>query len=346
MKLLNKNKINWTLLSKYLTGESSADENKKIEEWINASGKNKTLYDSIQSDWEKINEIEKMKKVDVNKAWYNVKNRILEDEPDLDVITELKPAVSGNYLYKAMRVAASIILLVGISFGAYKIYFESPFIKRQNTIARSGSENTSIIVLPDQSKVFLNSNTYIKYPDKFGAGSREVYLKGEAYFEVAHNKDMPFIVNTSKATVKVLGTAFNVNTQLSGKEIEVFVESGKVQLNQKSRDEGNILIEPGFIGVLSKNTLDRSKNDDINYLAWKTRYLVFRETKLEAVAKKLENIYNTRIIFEDVETADCRLTTTFNNQSLDSILEVIKETFNLQDIVKTRKGITIVGRGC
>jgi transmembrane sensor len=346
MILLNKNKINWTLLSKYLTGECSSDENKRIEEWINASGKNKALYESIQSDWEKINETEKMKKVDVNKAWYNLKNRILENEPDLDVIAGLKPGISRNYLYKAMRLAASIILLVGISFGAYKVYFESPFIKRQNTITRSGSDNTSIIILPDKSKVFLNSNTYIKYTDKFGAGRREVYLKGEAYFEIAHNEDMPFIVNTNKATVKVLGTAFNVNTQLSDKEIEVFVESGKVQLNQKSRDENNLLIEPGFIGILSKNTLNKSKNDDINYLAWKTRYLVFRETKLETVAKKLESVYNTHIIFENAETANCRLTTTFNNQSLDAILEVIKETFNLQDIVKSRKGIILVGRGC
>ncbi len=287
-----------------------------------------------------------MKKADVNKAWDNLKSRILEDEPDLEVITDFKPGFSERYLYRAMRLAASIILLVGISFGVYKIYMQSPVFDRQSTIVRSGYENSSIMVLPDGSKVFLNSNTYIRYTENFGSDAREIYLKGEAYFEVVHNAELPFIVNTNKADVKVLGTAFNVNTQISGKELEVFVESGKVQLNQKNGYNNNILIEPGYIGVLSENTLNKSKNNDINYLAWKTRYMVFRDTKLETVARKLENVYNTHIIFENPETADCRLTTTFNDQSLDSILEVIKETFNLEDIVKTKKGIIIVGQGC
>ena len=346
MQIFNKNKINWTLLSKYLAGESYVYENKKIKEWIEASEKNKLLFENIQSDWEKINEIKNMKKVDVNKAWDSLRNRILLDEPELGTIAKPKIDASENYLYKAIRIAASILLLVGIAFGSYKVYVKSSVSTRENTIVRSGSDNTSIMILPDGSKVFLNSNTYIKYPDKFGTADREIYLKGEAYFEVVSNSELPFIVNTNNARVKVLGTSFNIKTQTPDKKLEVFVESGKVQLNQKGKDENNIFIDPGYIGILSKNTLNKSSNNYLNYLACKKRYLVFNETKLEIVAKKIEAVYNTRIIFKNKETANCKITTTFNDQSLDSILEVIKETFSLEDIIKTKKGIIIVGRGC
>ncbi len=346
IKIFNKNMIDWKLLSKHLAGETSAEENNKIGEWIKGRDKNKILYEDIQSDWEKINETIKMKKVDVNKAWDNLKDRIIREEPGLEDITVFKPDIYEKYFYRTLRIAASIILLIGVSFGAYKIYFKAPVFDKQNTIVSSGSENTSIIVLPDGSKIFLNSNTYIRYANKFGTDNRAVYLKGEAYFEVVRNTKLPFIINTNKASVKVLGTTFNVNTGISGKQVEVFVESGKVQLNRKNKNENNIFIEPGYIGILSKNTLTKSRNTDTNYLAWKTRYLVFRDTKLEAVAKTLGNIYNTSIVFENEETANCRLTTTFNNQSLDSIMKVIKKTFNLEKIVKTRKGIIIIGQGC
>ena len=131
-------------------------------------------------------------------------------------------------------------------------------------------------------------------------------------------------------------------------KVEVFVESGNVQLSQKSNNENKILIEPGHIGVLSRNTLIKSKNNDINYLAWKTRYLIFRDTKLKIVAKKIESVYNTSIQFNKKEIADCPLTATFNNAPLDSVLNVIEGTFNLEieDIIKTNGKVIIIGNGC
>jgi transmembrane sensor len=347
MKILNENKINWGLLGKYLSGESNNEETIQIQRWIESSIKSKILFKNIQSDWNKINLVKNMKKVDVDNAWENLKQRILQEEPEVIPMKELKQDTRAKlYLYRTLQVAASILIFIGISFGIYKIFSDS--VISDNTIIKSGFDNTSSIILPDGSKVYLNSNTIIKYPERFGTDSRNIYLKGEAYFDVVNDPDKPFVVKTNNAVIKVLGTSFNINTKTANNNLEVFVEYGNVQLSQKSNNENKILIEPGYIGVLSGNTIIKSKNNDINYLAWKTRYLIFRNTKLGIVAKKIESVYNTSIQFNNKEIADCPLTATFNNASLDSILNVIEGTFNLEieDIIKTNRKVIIVGNGC
>jgi transmembrane sensor len=347
MSRYKENKINWKLLAKYLSGESDNEEGFRVNEWINSNNKNKILFKNIQTDWEKINSIKNMKKVDVDSAWENVKQRILKSEPELIPLTELTRVNTAKlFLYRSLRIAASVLLVMGISFGIYKVYVKSYF--DNNTIIKSGADNTSRLILPDGSQVYLNSGTFIRYSNNFGSGSRQVYLKGEAYFDVVRNKSHPFTVTTNDAVVKVLGTSFNINTRTSNNKIEVFVESGNVQLSQKNNHDNNILIEPGYIGTLSGEKLIKSENKDINYLSWKTKYLIFRETGMEKVAEKLESVYNTSIKFSSQEMANCKLTATFNNASLDSVLMVIEGSFNLQieNIIKTKEKVIIVGSGC
>ena len=347
MNLYNENKINWRLLTKYLAGDSDNEETVRVSEWINCNNKNKILFKSIQKDWEKINSIINMKKVDVDSAWENVKQRILKSEPELIPVTEIKRINTVKlFLYRPLRIAASILLVMGISFGIYKLYVKPYF--DNNTIIKTGADKTSRLVLPDGSQVYLNSGTFIRYANNFGTSSRQIYLKGEAYFDVVKNKDNPFIVTANDAEVQVLGTSFNINTKTSDKNVEVFVESGSVRLSQKNNCDNNILIEPGYIGALSGDKLIKSENKDINYLSWKTKYLIFRETSLATVAKKIESVYNTSIRLSNKEMDNCKLTATFNNASLDSVLKVIEGSFNLQieNIIKTKDKVIIVGSGC
>jgi len=341
------NRIDWGLIAKYLSGDTDNEENVRVNGWINSNNKNKILFKNIQTDWQKINSIKNMKKVDVDSAWENVKQRILKSEPELLPVAEIRKTNTAKiFLYRSLRIAASILLVIGISFGIYKMYVNPYF--DNNTIIKSGTDNTSRLILPDGSQVYLNSGTFIRYANDFGTVSRQVYLKGEAYFDVVKNKDNPFIVTTNEAVVQALGTSFNITTQTSINRIEVFVESGNVQLSQKNNYDNNMLIEPGYIGALSGKKLVKSENKDINYLSWKTKYLIFRETNLGTVAKKIESVYNTSIKFSNQEMANCKLTATFNNASLDSVLKVIEGSFNLkiENIVKTKEKVIIVGSGC
>jgi transmembrane sensor len=345
--MLKHNKINWALLARYLSGESDNEEAAIINKWINSSSKNSLLFKNIKADWEKINSIKNMKKVDVDSAWENVKQRILSSDPGIIPVPEpARVNTAKLFLYRSLRIAASILLVIGLAFGAYK-FFVVPYLDN-NTIIKSGSDNTSRLILPDGSQVYLNSGTLIRYANNFGNGSRKLFLKGEAYFNVTRDNNNPFTVTTSDAVVKVLGTSFNINTRASNNMTEVFVESGNVKLLQKNNPDNNILIEPGYIGELSGKTLNKSENNDINYLSWKTKYLIFRETDLQTVVKKLEGVYNTSITLGSQKMANCKLTATFNNASLDSVLKVIEGSFNLQieNIVKSKDKVIIVGNGC
>jgi transmembrane sensor len=345
--MLKHNKINWALLARYLSGESDNEEAAIINKWINSSSKNSLLFKNIKADWEKINSIKNMKKVDVDSAWENVKQRILSSDPGIIPVPEpARVDTAKLFLYRSLRIAASILLIIGLAFGAYK-FFVVPYLDN-NTIIKSGSDNTSRLILPDGSQVYLNSGTLIRYANNFGNGSRKLFLKGEAYFNVTRDNNNPFTVTTSDAVVKVLGTSFNINTRASNNMTEVFVESGNVKLLQKNNPDNNILIEPGYIGELSGKTLNKSENNDINYLSWKTKYLIFRETDLQTVVKKLEGVYNTSITLGSQKMANCKLTATFNNASLDSVLKVIEGSFNLQieNIVKSKDKVIIVGNGC
>ncbi len=347
MKVFSENKISWTIIGKYLSAESSNEESVQIKKWIESSNKNKILFEKIQSDWNKINLTKNMKRVDVDSAWEKLKQRILKEKAEIIPVKEpVRISMVKTYLYRSLQIAASILIIIGVSYGINRVFIESG--SADKTIVKSGMSNTSIVLLPDGSKVHLNSRTTIKYPGDYGTDSRNIYLQGEAYFEVVKNQNKPFIVNTNKAEVEVLGTSFSINTEISKNKVEVFVESGNVQLSQKSNSDNNILIESGYIGVLSDNNLTKSKNNDVNYLAWKTRYLMFRETKLEIVAEKLESVYNTNIQFDNQAIADCKLTATFDNASLDTILKVIEGSFNLQidNITNTNGKVIIVGSGC
>jgi transmembrane sensor len=347
MKRYRENKINWELLARYLSGESNNEEAAIINQWVDSSKENNILFKNIKDDWEKINSIKNMKKVDVDSAWKNVKQRILNNEPELIAVREPERVnTSKLFLYRSLRVAASVLLVMGLAFGVYKVLVR-PYMDN-NTIVKSGADNTSRLILPDGSQIYLNSRTYIRYANNFGTGSRQLFMKGEAYFDVARDSDNPFTVTTGDAVVKVLGTSFNINTRASSNKTEVFVESGNVELSEKNNPENNILIEPGYIGALSGNTLAKNENSDINYLSWKTKYLIFRETSLQTVAEKLESVYNTTITLGSQEMADCKLTATFNNASLDSVLKVIEGSFNLQieNIIKTKDKVIIVGNGC
>ncbi len=347
MKRYRENKIRWGLLARYLSGESDNEEAGIIKKWINSSNENNILLKNIKADWEKINSIKNMKKVDVDSAWENVKQRILNSDKGIIPVPERAMVNTAKlFLYRSLRLAASILLVMGLAFGIYKV-FVTPYLDN-NTIVKSGSDNTSRLILPDGSQVYLNSGTLIRYANNFGSGSRQLFLKGEAYFDVTRDNDNPFTITTNDVLVRVLGTSFNINTRASNNKTEVFVESGNVQLSQKDNPDNNILIEPGYIGALSGKTLNKSKNNDINYMSWKTKYLIFRETDLQTVAEKLESVYNTSITLGSQEMANCKLTATFNNASLDSVLKVIEGSFNLQieNIVKTKDKVIIVGNGC
>jgi ferric-dicitrate binding protein FerR (iron transport regulator) len=183
--------------------------------------------------------------------------------------------------------------------------------------------------LPDGSLASLNFNSKLDYPDTFMEDERVVYVSGEVYFDVKSVVNQLFIVNTRQARIEVMGTEFNVNTKGTGNHLEVLVKSGKVKLSKTDDPDQNIVIEPGYIGVLRNNTLEKRLNRDENYLAWTTGELIFKGHKLETVSSTLMKTYGITIEIADPEISSYRITTSFHGESIDTVLSVIVSTFNL-----------------
>jgi hypothetical protein len=162
---------------------------------------------------------------------------------------------------------------------------------------------TSEIVLPDGTRVFLNAGSRLIYPEFFNDKNREVFLVGEAFFEVKKDEAHPFIVQTNDIRLKVLGTKFNVSAYASDNSVETVLTEGKVS------------VEPIDAGVFSKSTIlvpnqmasfNRSTKqfslkmvDTDYYTLWKEGILKFESTDLSRIIKRLERYYNVRFFYED-----------------------------------------------
>jgi len=162
---------------------------------------------------------------------------------------------------------------------------------------------TSEILLPDGTHVFLNAGSRLIYPDFFADRNREVFLVGEAYFEVMHNEKQPFVVQTTDIRVRVLGTQFNVSAYPSDNIIETVLTSGKVTLEQNNTGMFSETTElaPGQLAAFSKTeqTIRLKEVDIENYTLWKEGLLKFESTDLSRVVKKLERYYNIRFKYND-----------------------------------------------
>lgn len=272
-----------------------------------------------------------------NEAWQKIKDRI-EPKKNKRIIKLLNN--------RTIRFAAASVLLVLLVSTGYFVFNWS--IGDNKTIILSASDNViENFELPDGTLVSLNSNSKLFYPSKFEENMREVAIEGEAFFDVKHDKESPFVINAGKAQVKVLGTSFNVNAYPSNKMVEVIVETGKVELRNKMTQMEqleNIVLSAGDKGtlVLLNNSLEKTSNSDPNFMAWKSRNLVFKSNNLKYVFDKIEKTYHVDIKVNDPIIEDLLLTAQFNNYSLDFIFKIIENTFSIE--INESEGSYIVGK--
>jgi len=196
------------------------------------------------------------------------------------------------------------------------------------------------ILLSDGTNVHLNAGTSLKYPVKFLKGqNRQVFLKGEAYFDVAKDAEHPFIVKSDDLFVKVLGTQFNVSSYSEDTETNVVLVEGSVDLFSKENSNEHVLLKPGFKGSFDKKKTNISTSKVITgiYTSWVHGELVFRNISFNDILKKLERQYNVSIINNNDELANERFNASFRNESIEKILEYFKITYGIKYTVQESK---------
>jgi ferric-dicitrate binding protein FerR (iron transport regulator) len=200
---------------------------------------------------------------------------------------------------------------------------------------QTGKGEKSKVILPDNSVVYLNARSSLKVLKEWtGQTPREVWLEGEAYFDVNHHPAIgsaKFTVHTSEVGVEVLGTQFNV-LEASG-QTEVVLHSGKIQLDVK-KDNRRLIMKPGDLVEVSKNNAAITKrlvNTEV-YTAWKDSRFVFDNTTLADVAVLLESRYGARVTFTDSSLKERKFTFRMPDDNLELLLKTIAKSLDLQII--------------
>lgn len=321
--------------AKYLAKELNSQEINSFETWIAASDENAKKFNSYKKIWNATVFIKAKRDVDVDLAWNKISSELFDKE--------IKTGKSRSLFVKFMSVAASVAI---IGFFATK-FFSAEKITPENlnkTIVTLSKEQKTL-VLEDNSKVFLNQNSSLQYCENYKKyGTREVILKGEAFFEVTRNEKKPFIIKTDHGDVEVLGTSFLVSE--NSKALQVSVESGKVKLTSENNDE--IILSKGESGIYSfdSKAIIKSNISDCNYISWKTKHLVFNDIPLQEVISSINKSYYSNIILGSTSLNNCLVNAEFSNKPLETVIKVISTTFDLT-VEKSENGqIILSGSPC
>ncbi|SMO38814.1 FecR family protein [Solitalea koreensis] len=184
---------------------------------------------------------------------------------------------------------------------------------------------TYLVELSDGTKVWLNAATSLKYPTMFKGKERLVELTGEAYFEVAKNKEMPFRVKSNDQVVEVLGTHFNINTYSNEPDVKTTLLEGSVRIKQLSSGVEKLLV-PGQKAVLkplqSGISLQKTNLDDA--IAWKNGEFSFHNSDLKAIMRQLERWYSIEVKYEGNVVNQSFGGSTFRNENLSEVLKVLE----------------------
>jgi transmembrane sensor len=194
---------------------------------------------------------------------------------------------------------------------------------------RGGEYN---LVLADGSKVWLNADTKLKYPVNFSSDIRQVFLSGEAYFEVKHNSERPFIVTANTMDVTVLGTSFNVMAYTDENQTQATLIAGKVSVTEISDKKSKTILSPGYQASLDINskTISSRKVDTDTYTAWKDGRFVFMNEDLNSIMRKLSRWYDIVPVFNNENLKNYHFTGTLKRyDSINDILEKIELTTNV-----------------
>ncbi len=195
------------------------------------------------------------------------------------------------------------------------------------------------LVLADSTIVHLNSGASLKFPVAFNGNTRKVVLTGEAFFEVSKNKSKPFIVESNKIAVEVLGTKFNMSEYSSRNTSEVVLVEGAVNMKGKGESQ-NQLLSPGEMGTFNQNskTLKKEKVDTELYTSWLYGKLIFRNKSFDEILNSLERKFNVEFEVENEKLEKSEFNATFDKDvSLDKMLFYFEQAYDIKYTVKNNK---------
>jgi ferric-dicitrate binding protein FerR (iron transport regulator) len=339
------------LIIRRLNNSINDEEAAQLRKWIESSPENRRIFDEVSDIW-LASAVNSEKDFNSFEALEKVKLRLAEKK------TNKKRKIFLNPL---LKIAAFAFFLIGIGALSYYSGVSKNKPTSDFTLIEAPMGSRTKVCLPDGSKIWLNGGSNLKFSNTFNKSDRNVTINGEGYFDVTHNKNLPFIVNTSEIRIKVLGTAFNIKAYPEEGLVETTLERGSLAIEKLTVEGKSIpqaVLEPNQRATFIKNEgkvhlsdIDKkatrekpeeyrepvkeqlviSKKIDTHvFTSWKDDKLVFRNEPFESLTIKLERWYGMSIVIEDEEINKYHFNGTFEKETIHDVLNIIHFTLPIK----------------
>jgi ferric-dicitrate binding protein FerR (iron transport regulator) len=311
------------LFQKYLTNRCTAEETEEFFHYIRESREDEALRKLIRETYQSIRNESATYVNPVGELV--VPEREAGDDPG---IRKARPASRKRKLLKSLLAAA---IIAGISFGVF--HFIDPVLQRvyankNQVLKKSSTERAEYkyLLLPDSTQVWLNAGSTLEYPEHFDLTNREVSLSGEAYFDVKHAAEHPFLIHTGRILTTVLGTAFNINAYPERSNVTISVSRGKVKVSRGSQLVATLL-KGQQVNVSEKDNRVAQKNIEVNSVAgWQQGNLEYDDEPLQDIIDDLQRVYSTDIRISDSNIRQLKISTSFRRElGVGQALEILSK---------------------
>ncbi|HEY3371586.1 MAG TPA: FecR family protein [Prolixibacteraceae bacterium] len=330
---------------KYLQGNCTEAEFEQVLHWIREGSQSTAGHQLAEELWDEFEpEAETVENSKYNRILDKIHHQINLDQQAQPLV--VAKVTQRNRILSLMTRAAAILLLPVLSLLLYTtLWDQSQFAANTNEVEMEAPAGSRMnFVLGDGTRVWLNHGGKLRYPFRFDGKIRKVFLTGEAYFMVAHNHKVPFVVEARGLEVKATGTEFNVSAYPEDDQVETTLVEGKVLVYEKNQAAQIKELYPNqcfkYNGQNKESVLESGNVE--KYIAWKNGVLLFKNDHLADIAKKLAKWYNVDVEMTTQKNNGYTYTATFTDETLPQVLELMTlvspVSFTLRPREKTADG--------
>ena len=319
------------LFERFIQGDVSEQEKEILRTWFGESTSKEVIYAYYMQRWtEASNELPaeiQYRMLD------NIKSKIQEAEESRELQEETNSRLS-IFFKKSLRIAAAACILGIVSFSTYyltRIHLLSD--NKEFVVAVARGQKASVD-LPDGTHVWLNSDSKLSYSNAYNIDSRKVNLQGEAYFEVAKNKEKRFLVSTKGIEVEALGTVFSVKSYNEDSLTTTTLIEGKVRVGNNKSETILFPNESVTYNSTTQRLAKKHLTNSQNVAIWRNDRLAFSGESLSEIANTLERLYNVDIVFASEKARNYRFSGVIRNNSLSNVFEIISLTAPIKYKIK------------
>ncbi len=326
------------LLSQKLSEEISSQDHDKLIAAIEMNDEYKKLADEL-TGYFKNSKPTTTANLQLEKTWEKIDHATQNTFDEKFDYTKYSK-YGSSYAY-FLRIAAVFIVVLGVGIIGYQWFKDNDIVFEQ--IATTNQK--TLKVLDDGTKVWLNKKSTISFNKGFGKQKREIFLNGEAYFDVAKNKKVPLFIHAGEINIEVKGTAFNVNAYQKNTAIQVSLVRGAIQITSKSNQIPGVLLKPNEKFIFQKIQADGGPNYKVFSMAsqemlkgveWITDTLIFRKEKLKDLVSRMERKYGVKIEIHSEQLKEKRFSGTFTTETIQQALEALKLSYPLTYTINNR----------